>query len=70
MYIIPVIRINRHRQQHYPHHHMKNFLLFIEIIDIKFIYQNFQFCVGKILAFLNMFAQITQTWLEEKERSQ
>ncbi|KAF6071884.1 hypothetical protein FOB64_000840 [Candida albicans] len=39
----------------------------LKLLTSNLFIKNFQFCVGKILAFLNMFTQITQTWLEEKE---
>ncbi|CAX39605.1 conserved hypothetical protein [Candida dubliniensis CD36] len=39
----------------------------LKLLTSNLFVKNFQFCVGKILAFLNMFTQITQTWLEETE---
>lgn len=39
----------------------------LKLLTSNLFIKNFQFCVGKILAFLKMFTQITQTWLEEKE---
>ena len=39
----------------------------LKLLTSNLFIKNLQFCVGKILAFLKMFTQITQTWLEEKE---